>query len=103
MHLQGYHVLMVQYKYMSAMERDDVGTAGVLMGGGNNYSSGLFHLLAGVYCDWKLSWLRVPCCVVVCVLVLYQMLSYLLYPGYRVLVGLFGSGALSTESRGSTS
>ena len=31
------------------------------MGGGNNYSSGLFQLLPGVYCDWKLSWLsRVP-------------------------------------------
>ena len=31
------------------------------MGGGNNYSSGLFQLLPGVYCDWKLCWLsRVP-------------------------------------------
>ena len=29
----------------------------LLMGGGNNYSSGLFQLLPGVYCDWKLSWL----------------------------------------------
>ena len=61
MHLQGYCVLMVQYIYISAQERDGAGTAGVLMGGGDNYSSGLFQLLHGVYCDWKLSWLsRVP-------------------------------------------
>ena len=52
---------MVQYIYISAQERDDAGTAGVLMGGGNNYSSGLFQLLPGVYCDWKLCWLsRMP-------------------------------------------
>ena len=61
MDLQGYCVVMVHYIYISAQERDDAGTAGVLMGGGNNYSSGLFQLLPGVYCDWKLSWLsRVP-------------------------------------------
>ena len=48
MHLQGYCVLMVQYIYISAQERDDAGTAGVLMGGGNNYSSGLFQLLPRV-------------------------------------------------------
>ena len=61
MHLQGYCVLMVQYIYMFAQEEDDAGTAGVLMGGGNNYSSDLFQLLPWVYCDWKLCWLsRMP-------------------------------------------
>ena len=46
---------------MFAQEEDDEGTAGVLMGGGNNYSSGLFQLLPGVYWDWKLSLLsRMP-------------------------------------------
>ena len=30
---------------MSAQEEDDAGTAWVLMGGDNNYSSGLFQLL----------------------------------------------------------
>ena len=55
MHLQGYCVLMVQYIYISAQERDDAGTAGVLMGGGNSYSSGPFQLLSGGYCDGKLS------------------------------------------------
>ena len=48
MHLQVFCVLMIQYIYMSAQEEDDAGTAGVLMGGGNNYSSGLFQLLPGV-------------------------------------------------------
>ena len=48
MHPQGYCVLMVKYIYMSAQEEYDAGTAGVLMGGGNNYSSGLFQLLPRV-------------------------------------------------------
>ena len=48
MDLQGYCVVMVHYIYISAQERDDAGTAGVLMGGGNNYSSGLFQLLSRV-------------------------------------------------------
>ena len=52
---------MVQYNYISAQERDDAGTSGVMMGGGNNYITGLFQLLPGIYFDWKLSWLsRVP-------------------------------------------
>ena len=55
MHLQGYCVLMVQYIYISAQERDDAGIAGVLMGGGNSYSSGPFQLWSGSYCDGKLS------------------------------------------------
>ena len=62
MHLPGYCVLMVQYIYISAQERDAAGTSGVLMGGCNNYSSsGLVQLLHWVYCDRKMSWLsRVP-------------------------------------------
>ena len=40
---------MVQYIYMFAQEENDAGTLGVLMGGGNNFSSGLFQLLPGVY------------------------------------------------------
>ena len=61
MDLQGYCVVMVYYIYISAQERDDAGTAGVLMGGGNNYISGLFQLLPWVYWAWKLSCLsRVP-------------------------------------------
>ena len=52
---------MVQYIYMFAQEKDDAGTAGVLMGGGNNYSSGLFQLLPGVCWECKLSLLsRMP-------------------------------------------
>ena len=31
---------------------------GLLMGGGNNYSSGRFQLLPRVYWTWKLSWLQ---------------------------------------------
>ena len=38
-------VIMVEYIYMSAQEEDDAGIAGVLMGGSNIYSSGLFQLL----------------------------------------------------------
>ena len=50
-----------KYIYIFAKEEDNAGTAVVLMGGGNNYHSGLFQLLFGVYCDWKLSWLsRIP-------------------------------------------
>ena len=61
MHLQGYCVLMVQYIYMSGQEEDDEGTERVLMGGGNNYSSGLFQLLPGVFLEWKLRLLsKVP-------------------------------------------
>ena len=61
MHLQWYCVLMIQYIYISAQEWDDAGTAGVLMGGGNNYRSGLIQLLPGVYWDWKVSLLsRMP-------------------------------------------
>ena len=61
MHLQGYCALMVQYIYMFAQEDDDAGTAGVLMGGGINYSSGLFELLPGVCRECKLSLLsRMP-------------------------------------------
>ena len=61
MHLKGYCVLRLQYFYIFAQEKDDAGTAGVLMGGGNNYSSGLFQLLPGVYWDWKLSFFsRMP-------------------------------------------
>ena len=61
MHLQGYSVLMVQFIYMSAQEDNDAGTTGVLTGEGNNYSSGRFQLLPGVYWEWKLSsLLRVP-------------------------------------------
>ena len=73
---------------MCAQEEDDAGTAGVLMGGGNSYSSGLFQLLPVVYWEWKLSLLSrvltlvmaseygymvtssmllVPCCILVCV------------------------------------
>ena len=52
---------MLQYIYMSAQEEDDVGISGLLMGGGNNYSSGLFQLLPGVFWERKLSFLsRVP-------------------------------------------
>ena len=51
------HSVMVQYIYIYSQESDGARTAGVLLGGGNNYSSGLFQLLPGVYCDWKLSWL----------------------------------------------
>ena len=61
MHLQGYCVLMVQYIFISAQERDDAGIAGVLMCAGNSYSSGPFQLLSGGYCDGKLSLLsRTP-------------------------------------------
>ena len=49
LHIQEYCVLLVKYIYMSAQEEDNAGTAGVLMGGGNNYSSGLFQLLSGVF------------------------------------------------------
>ena len=49
MHLQRYRVLWVQYIYMPAQEEDDAGTAGVLMEGGNKYSSGPFQLLPGFF------------------------------------------------------
>ena len=39
---------MVQYIYMFAQEEDDSGTAVVLMGVVNNYSSGLFQLLGSI-------------------------------------------------------
>ena len=57
MNHQGYCVLMVEYIYIFAQERDDAGTAGVLMDAGNNYNSGMFKFMPGFYCDWMLSWL----------------------------------------------